>query len=81
MVTSDKELLRDSVGRTGERQSASELVRQVGREKTRTKGLGLRRGMHRGSDAARAMARQAAWEERVSVREMPVQENEYGIGR
>ena len=34
VVTSDKELLRESVGRSGERQSASELVRKTGKERS-----------------------------------------------
>lgn len=58
VVTSDKELLRESVVRSGERQSASELVRKI---KQRTvDGLVGRHVHHRGLTAARAMALRAA---------------------
>jgi ATP-dependent exoDNAse (exonuclease V) alpha subunit len=58
VVTSDKELLRESVARSGERQSASELVRKI---KQRTfDGLVGRYVQHRGLTAARAMALRAA---------------------
>ncbi len=76
VVTSDKELLRESVGRSGERQSASELVRKMGRDQPQTKRLGMQRGLHRGTSAAREMARQAAWQERDSGRKAPVQQQQ-----
>ncbi len=58
VVTSDKELLRESVARSGERQSASELVRKI---KQRTfDGLVGRHVHRRGLTAARAMALRAA---------------------
>ena len=93
VVTSDKELLRESVGRSGERQSASELVRKS-MEKSRWPGQGSQRGMSQ----AREMARQAVRREREEItkdpagqqevrREGPVQEHnrkrgrEDGIGR
>jgi len=58
VVTSDKELLRETVGRSGERQSASELVRKMNdRIIERTARTQV---CHRGLIAARAMARRAA---------------------
>src|SRR5581483_7826678 len=63
VVTSDKELLRESVARSGERQSASELVRKVGRNQAWRRRLPVDSGRHRGLGAARSMARQAAWRE------------------
>jgi len=76
VVTSDKELLRESVGRSGERQSASELVRKMGRDQPRAKRLGMQRGLHRGPSAAREMARQAAGQEREPGIKTPVQQQE-----
>jgi conjugative relaxase-like TrwC/TraI family protein len=73
VVTSDKELLRESVGRSGERQSASELARKVGLEHS-TSNRVTSRGIHRGHDAAREMARQAAWREREPIIKVPVQQ-------
>jgi len=72
VVTSDKELLRESVGRSGERQSASELVRKISVEKSRRSGQGPQRGMSQ----AREMARQAAHREREEVTEDPAREQE-----
>lgn len=48
VITSDKELLRDSVGRSAARQSASEMARKVRPR--------LHQGPHRGVAAARALA-------------------------
>lgn len=96
VVTSDKELLRESAGRSGERQSASELVRKMSVGKAKRQGLV--RGIHRGLSRAREMARQAVWQERGEVtkelaeqqemrREVPVREHHRkgrqgdGIGR
>jgi conjugative relaxase-like TrwC/TraI family protein len=76
VVTSDKELLQQSVGRTGERQSATELVRKIGRGQPRLRRLGLQRGVHRGPSVAREMARQAAWQEREPGIKTPVQQQE-----
>jgi ABC-type uncharacterized transport system ATPase subunit len=96
VVTSDKELLRESVGWSAERQSASELVRKMNEEKARASAL--RGGLQRGMITAKAMARQAVRQEREQgtvdlalerekKREMPVREHqrrrghEDGIGR
>jgi conjugative relaxase-like TrwC/TraI family protein len=49
VVTSDKEALREMVGRSTARKSASELARKIG--------LGIERGEHRGITVAAAMAR------------------------
>jgi conjugative relaxase-like TrwC/TraI family protein len=76
VVTSDKDLLRQSVARSAERQSASELVRKMGRDQPRVKRPGLQRGAHRGTTAAREMARQAAWQEREPGRKTPAQQQE-----
>jgi len=63
VVTSDRELLRESVARSGARQSASELAR---RAQWRP---GLQRGEQRGLASARRQARcatiQAEWPERT----------------
>jgi conjugative relaxase-like TrwC/TraI family protein len=61
VVTSDKELLRESVARSGERQSASELVRKTG-----TEGPPVQE-QHRGLSMAREMARKAAQQQREPV--------------
>ncbi len=58
VVTSDKELLRESVGRSGERQSASELVRKM--KQPIAEGTSRKQACHRGLAAARAMALRAA---------------------
>ena len=63
VITSDKELLRLSVTRSGERLSASELVRKIGRGQPRRRRLGGQREVNRGPSAAREVARQAAWRE------------------
>ena len=97
VVTSDKDLLRQSVSRSGERQSASELVRKIGKDQPRLKRLRLQRGVHRGTSVAREMARQAAWQERPGIktpeqhqeikRDMPSRDrgmergHDYGISR
>jgi ATP-dependent exoDNAse (exonuclease V) alpha subunit len=52
VITSDKELLRDSVGRSAARQSASELARKVR--------PGLHQGLYRGVAAARDLASYAS---------------------
>ena len=72
VVTSDKELLRESVGRSGERQSASELVRKISVEKSRRSGQGTQRGMSQ----AREMAWQAVRREREEVTKDPVRQQE-----
>src|SRR5439155_5356340 len=54
IVTSDRELLRESVARSGARQSASELARKVQRRPL------FQRGEQRGLSAARLQARYAA---------------------
>jgi hypothetical protein len=76
VITSDKELLRQSVARSGERQSASELVRKIGRDQLWRKRLGLQHGLNRGLSAAREMARQAAWREQESFGKAPMQQPE-----
>jgi len=72
VVTSDKELLRDSVVRSGERQSASELVRKMGGKGAPAKRFGGTRSIHRGSGAAREMALRAAQQEREPITGGPV---------
>jgi hypothetical protein len=69
VITSDKQLLRHSVARSGERQSASELVRKIGSGQPRR-----RREVSRGFSAARKMARAAAWREQE--RQAPSQQQE-----
>ena len=64
VVTSDAELLRHSVGRSAERQSASELLGKVGVDQPDNTRFGLRHALQRGLDAAREMARWAAQRER-----------------
>lgn len=59
VVTSDKELLRESVARSGARQSATELARKAR--------PGLRHGPHRGVGAALKLANHAARYESPSV--------------
>jgi ATP-dependent exoDNAse (exonuclease V) alpha subunit len=53
VVTSDKQSLRESVARSGARQSASELARKAK--------PGYRWNIYRGLDAARELARRTAW--------------------
>lgn len=76
VVTSDKSLLAETVGRSRERQSASELVRKMGQNQPRTKRIGMGRGAQRGPVAARGMAKQAAWRDRAPERKMPAKEQE-----
>ena len=65
VVTSDKGLLQESVGRSGERQSASELVRKASGQRDCRRMAGLRRILERGRAAARVLARRMAlWQER-----------------
>lgn len=54
IVTSDQELLAESIGRSGARQSASELARRVGLDPEQRPGLHI--GEYRGLDAARKLA-------------------------
>jgi conjugative relaxase-like TrwC/TraI family protein len=74
VVTSDKGLLRESVARSGERQSASELLRKIkqgANERT------VRNQVHhRGLAAARAIALRAARERREIHSETPQPEHE-----
>ncbi len=65
VVTSDRELLRESIGRSGERQSASELARHVtaGEERVPWR-PGLHAGEVRGLAAARELALYHAQHER-----------------
>ena len=72
VITSDKELLRLSVARSGQRQSASELVRKIGRDQVRRTRLGVQREVKRGPAAARNMARRAAWREQERFIEAPI---------
>ena len=78
MITSDKELLRDSVARSAARQSASELARKVR--------PGLHQGLYRGVAAARDLANYASryrspvargrvWQ--LNVKHQPRMENRY----
>ncbi len=67
VITSDKELLAESIGRSGERQSASELARQKRETHAEEQRPGLHPGEHRGLDAARELALRSVqydWEER-----------------
>ena len=76
VITSDKELLRQSVARSAERPSASELVRKVGRDQSRRRHLALQRGVNRGLNVAREMARLTArWEEERFIK-APIQQQE-----
>jgi conjugative relaxase-like TrwC/TraI family protein len=58
VVTSDRERLRDSVARSGARQSASELARHA--EQVRQQRPGKQQGEHRGREAAREQSHQAS---------------------
>ena len=58
-ITSDRERLRDSVGRSGERQSATELARQAGREREQGPGLHPGDSPRPGSVARTGAARSA----------------------
>ncbi len=83
VITSDKELLRDSVARSAARQSASELARKVR--------PGLHQGLYRGLAAARDLANYASryrspvvgrvWQ--LNVKHQPRMEHRYehSIGR
>jgi ATP-dependent exoDNAse (exonuclease V) alpha subunit len=74
VVTSDRELLRESVTRSGARQSASELARKVQRCRA------FQRGELRGLSAARRLARYAAVQsERVVQRIVPTRELGSGL--
>ncbi len=69
VVTSDRELLRESVARSGARQSASELARKMWRTQA------IHRGVLRGLGAARRLARDAALrDERVGRTAVPRRE-------
>ncbi len=75
VVTSDRELLRESVARSGARQSASELARKV---KRRT----FQRGELRGLSAARRLAHDAAVRsERLEQRVVPTRELNHEVTR
>jgi hypothetical protein len=78
VITSDKELLRDSVARSAARQSASELARKVS--------PGLHQGLYRGVAAARYLANYASryrspvvpgrvWQ--LNVKHQPTMEHRY----
>jgi ATP-dependent exoDNAse (exonuclease V) alpha subunit len=73
VVTSDRELLRESVARSGARQSASELSRKVQRRASQ-------RGELRGLSGARRLARDAAVQsERVEQRVVPTRELDHEV--
>ena len=73
VVTSDRELLRESVARSGARQSASELARKIQRR-------AFQRGELRGLSAARRLARYAAVQsERVVQRIVPTRELDHEV--
>lgn len=61
MVTSDKELLRECVARSGERQSALELARKSATQENRTRAESR---IQRGPALAREIARQAVMRDR-----------------
>jgi hypothetical protein len=96
VITSDKELLRQSVARSGQRQSATELVRRIKANQLRLNYSGPSRGVNRGTIAAREMARHSArqeWDLGIQTparqeinRESPVRDrgmerHAYGLGR
>ena len=56
VVTSDKDVLRESIARSGERQSASELDRKTSGKENQGQ---VRRWVERGRNAARALSRSA----------------------
>ena len=75
VVTSDRELLRESVARSGARQSASELARKA---QWRT----FQQGKLRGLSAARWLARHAAVQsEHLEQRVVPTRELNYEVAR
>ena len=75
VVTSDRELLRESVARSGARQSASELARKVQR---RT----FQQGELRGLSAARRLARDAVLQsERLEQRVVPTRALDHQVTR
>jgi len=75
VVTSDRELLRESVARSGARQSASELARKVQRR-------AFQRGELRGLSAARRLARDmAVRSERQEQRVVPTRELDHEVTR
>jgi conjugative relaxase-like TrwC/TraI family protein len=74
VITSDKELLRQSVARSGERQSASELVRKIGQD--RPPRQCFKRAANRGRVTARDMARQAAALEQERFSQSPIEQQE-----
>ena len=76
VVTSDKGLLRESVTRSGERQSASELIRRLGRDRVGAGCFPFERGSHRGIGAARRMARLAARWEHASSKKASIEQQE-----
>jgi conjugative relaxase-like TrwC/TraI family protein len=77
VVTGDKGLLRDSVGRSGARQSASELERKASGKESQVRSTGLRRWVERGRNTARAIARRmAAWQGRTAGRELAQEQKE-----
>jgi len=74
VVTSDRELLRESVARSGARQSASELACKIQRKPA------FQRGESRGLSAARRIARDAALEyERVEQTLVPTRETAHVV--
>ncbi len=76
VVTIDRELLRESVARSGARQSASELARKVQWRRT------FQRGELRGLSAARRLACDAALQsERVEQRVVPTRELNHEVAR
>jgi conjugative relaxase-like TrwC/TraI family protein len=76
VVTSDKELLRESVGRSGERQSASELVRKTVKNGAPGQWFGKGQQPRRGLSVAREMARKAAQQQQDSITSVPVGKQE-----
>ena len=67
VITSDKERLRESVGRSTARQSASELARNLG--------PGLYQGMRRGRAMARKLVGLAARLQSILERSITVQKH------
>jgi conjugative relaxase-like TrwC/TraI family protein len=75
VVTSDKALLQESIGQSGARQSASELVRKMATSTDPHHGRQERQGLVRGLSGAVALARQAAGQAWEHERELPLMDS------
>lgn len=81
VITSDKELLRESMARSGARLSASELARKAPAPTAEERELrpGLHQGEYRGLEAARSLARHVAQHELTEYTKAPALEYEQEI--